>query len=305
MKILYTLLTTEPVDSLNINEKLAAAAEKLASTPADVIVSGLIDQATSFGLKVIAALILYGIGAWLIRKIKNILKRFFERKGTEPAISSFIQSLVSISLTVLLIIITIGTLGINTTSFAAVLTAGGMAIGMALSGTVQNFAGGIMLLIFKPFKSGDFIEALGFSGTVSEVNIVSTKLLSVDNRTLILPNGSLSNCTINNFSQNPIRRLEWKVDVEYGCSVEFTKSVIMDILKADSRILDKTFPGADDPFVRMGNMGQSGITFTARAWVKNNDYWNVNFDINETIYEKLPEKGIQFPYQQITVHINN
>ena len=214
------------------------------------------------------------------------------------------MSLVSISLTIILIILTVGTLGVNTTSLAAILAAGGMAIGMALSGTVQNFAGGIMLLVFKPFKAGDFIEAQGFSGTVSEVNIVSTKLTTTDNRVIVLPNGSLSSGTINNISQNPIRRLEWKIGVEYGSNIDQARKVILGILNADARVLHgKDAP--DEPNVKLSGLLDSSVEIQARCWVRTDDYWNLLWEVNELIYNELPKNGIDFPFPQLDVHLHN
>ena len=206
--IFQTSIPIIPADSLDLKGSAEKFVEKVTTTPADVLLKELGSDALQFGLKVLAALAIYFIGAWVIKRIKKLLGNIFERRKTDKAIASFTMSLVSISLTILLIILTVGTLGVNTTSLAAILAAGGMAIGMALSGTVQNFAGGIMLLVFKPFKAGDFIEAQGFSGTVSEVNIVSTKLTTTDNRVIVLPNGLLPSGTINNISQKPIRTLE-------------------------------------------------------------------------------------------------
>ncbi|MGN0190635.1 MAG: mechanosensitive ion channel family protein, partial [Candidatus Cryptobacteroides sp.] len=166
---LQTTVPIIPADSLDFKESAEKFVEKVTTTPTDVLLKELGNDALQFGIKVIAALVIYFVGAWVIKRIKKILGNIFERRNTDKAIASFTMSFVSISLTVILIILTVGTLGINTTSLAAILAAGGMAIGMALSGTVQNFAGGIMLLVFKPFKAGDFIEAQGFSGTVTDV----------------------------------------------------------------------------------------------------------------------------------------
>ena len=175
---------------------------------------------------------------------------------------------------------------------------------MALSGTVQNFAGGIMLLIFKPFKVGDFIEAQGFMGTVAEVNIVSTKLITVDNRVVILPNGAVSNGNINNISQKPLRRVDWTVNVEYGSDVKECMDVLTGLLKADERVLDASTEGAADPFVAVSGLTDSHVTFTVRGWVKSPDYWGVFFDINKAIYVELPAHGIKFPFQQVDVHLH-
>lgn len=294
------LQTTTVPDSLKtIDLDLAAIAEKIATTPTNELLGELLDKAVSFGLKVLAALIIYGIGAWLIRKVKNILARVFEKKGTDAAVASFAMSITSIALTLILIIITIGVLGIDTSSFAALLAGGGMAIGLALNGTVQNFAGGIMLLIFKPFKSGDFIEAQGYSGTVSEVTITSTKLVTTDNRVIIIPNGALSNGTINNYSDQKFRRVDITVDVEYGSSSEEVKRILHSLIKDDSRILNEPAP----PFIALSALKESGVQFTMRLWVNASDYWNVFFELTEEIYNELPKNGIQFPFPQLDINI--
>lgn len=298
------LLQTAPTDSLNVQEHLAAVAEKLATTPVTTLVSELIDKAVNFGLKLLAALAIYLVGAWVIRKVKGIVAGIFERKKTDAAIASFTQSIISIALTVVLIIITIGAVGVDTTSIAALLAGGGMAIGMALNGTVQNFAGGIMIIAFKPFKAGDYIQAQGYEGTVTEVNIVSTKLTTVDNKSIIIPNGILSNGTVNNFSDNVLRRLDWTVSVEYGSSAEETKEVLMSLLKNDIRILNAAKGAPADPFVALLSLSESSVKFVMRGWVHSADYWDVNFEINERIYEELPKQGIRFPFQQMDVHVH-
>ena len=294
----------EIADTLDLQKATAELVEKIATTPADQLLSDFADKAIGFGLKVLAALVIYFIGAWIIRKIKKLVHNIFIRRNTEHSIASFVESLVSISLTVFLLIFTISALGINTTSIAALLAAGGMAIGMALSGTVQNFAGGIMLLVFKPFKAGDYIEAQGFSGTVADVSIVNTKLTTTDNRNIIIPNGILSNGTINNYSQNVYRRVEWLVDVEYGVSSDQMKSVLKSILDDEKRIVYAPAAPAD-PMIALNALRDSSVQFVVRAWVRSEDSWSVLYDVNEVIYNRVPEKGIQFPYPQIDVHINN
>ena len=305
MKI-STLLQAVPADTLNaVQAEIAAVAEKLTTTPPSELLKDLIDSAVAFGLKVIAAFVIYFIGAWLIKKIKKILTRIFEKRQTDEAIASFIQSIVSIAMTIMLIIITIGALGIDTTSIAALLAGGGMAIGMALNGTVQNFAGGIMIILFKPFKADDFVEVGGYSGTVVEVSITSTKLRTTDNRIIIIPNGVISNGTINNYSHLPLRRLDLTVDVEYGTSAEKTCEAVSELIKADTRILTSSVEGAADPFVALSALKDSSIQFVIRVWVKSEDYWNVNFDLIAKIYEELPKKGINFPYPKLDVKIMN
>ncbi len=293
-------LQAAPADSLNqIQAELAAVAEKIATTPTNELIGDFLEKAISFGIKVLAAFLIYLIGAWLIKKIKGMLKRIFDKKGTDAAIASFTMSIVSIALTIVLIIVTIGTLGIDTTSFAALLAGGGMAIGMALNGTVQNFAGGIMILIFKPFKSGDYIEAQGFAGTVSEVTITSTKLTTVDNRIIIIPNGALSNGTINNYSDQIFRRVDITVDVEYGTSSDAVKAVLHSIVKEDARILSEPA----EPFIALSSLKDSSIQFTMRLWVNSSDYWGVYFDTIEKVYNELPKNGIHFPFPQLDINI--
>ena len=304
MKITY-LLQSQPLDSLDIQKELAAVAEKLSTTTVTDLMSELIDKAVSFGLKVFAALAIYLIGIWAIRKIKNLLSKIFTLKKTDAAIASFVQSIISITLTIVLIIVTIGAVGVDTTSMAALLAGGGMAIGLALNGTVQNFAGGLMIVTFKPFKAGDYIQAQGYEGVVSEVNIVSTKLTTTDNRRIIIPNGALFNDTINNFSEMTMRRVDWTINVEYGVSAEDTKKLFMDLLNSEPRILKKETGAPSDPFVALSALSASSVDFVLKAWVKSEDYWNVKFSMNEKIYAELPKNGINFPFPQMDVHVHH
>jgi len=278
----------------------------------------------TFGMKVLAALLIYMVGSWLISKIKKMLQRSFTRRNTERTIASFTTSAVTISLTVMLVIVTVSTLGVDTTSLAALLAAGGMAIGMALSGTVQNFAGGIMLLIFKPFKAGDFISAQDVSGTVMEVNITATKILTTDNRVIVLPNGALSNGSVDNYSARPLRRVDWNVSVAYGSDAEGCKSAILELLSTDKRVLqadtntDELYKEFDAknyqlsvigykmesipaPFVALSSLNSNDITFVVRAWVRSTDYWDVYFNMNETFYTELPKRGYEFAYPHVDV----
>ena len=284
----------------------------------------LMRSAIDFGLRVLVALIIYVIGIYLIRWVKKLLDKAYAKRKTEKTLASFITSFVSISLTILLIVITVSTLGVDTTSLAALLAAGGMAIGMALSGTVQNFAGGIMLLAFKPFKAGDFIEAQGFSGSVVEVNITSTKILTTDNCVVVLPNGALSNGTIKNYTGRPLRRVEWLVSVGYGTDAEAFKQAVLDMLNANERILKadtnmaKLYKELDiskyqlstvgykmkaipEPFVALKELNDSNITFVVRAWVRSTDYWDVYFGMEQLFYTELPKRGFSFAYPHVTV----
>jgi len=287
-----------------------------------------VEKLTQFGIKVLAALLIFVVGIFIIRWVKNGLKRMFDRRKTEKTIASFVSSFTSISLTILLIVITVSTLGIDTTSLAALLAAGGLAVGMALSGTVQNFAGGIMLLVFKPFKSNDFIEAQGVSGTVVEVNITSTKILTIDNRVVILPNGALSNGTINNYNGRPLRRIEWNVSVSYGVDASACRAAILAIVNSDERVLQADtnmkklykelkvseyqlstvnyrMDAIPAPFVGLKSLNSNDITFVVRAWVRANDYWDVFFALQERFYTELPPQGFTFAYPHMDVTMLN
>ncbi|MBO5719878.1 MAG: mechanosensitive ion channel [Bacteroidales bacterium] len=267
------------------------------------LLASMLDKLLIFGLKLLAALLIYFVGIWIIRRIRKMLGTVFQRRQTDTAIASFVQSFASVALTIILIILVIGTLGIETTSLAALLAAGGVAIGMALSGTVQNFAGGIMLLIFKPFKAGDFIESQGVSGVVDEVNITATKIHTPDNKIIILPNGALSNAIINNYSQMQYRRVEWIVGLDYGCDSRKVKTILRDLLMEDDRILTIVQGAPADPLIELSALADSSVQFVMRAWVKSENYWPVTYAINEAIYEELPAHGVNFPFQQMDIHI--
>ncbi len=260
-------------------------------------------SAIQFGLKVLAALAIYLIGSWLIRRVKKLLKKVFEKKKTEKALAGFVMSLTTVVLTILLIVITVGTLGVNTSSLAAVLAAGGVAIGMALSGALQNFAGGIMLLAFKPFKVGDFIEAQGYMGTVTDLTIVSTHITTPDNRAVIIPNGPLSSGNINNFSKHPIRRVDWTVAIAPGTDLDACRAKLVEILSSDARILNSKTEGAGDPFAAVLEFSESKVVLTVRGWVNAADYWGAFFDMNDRFYAELPKAGFGFAFPQMDVRI--
>ena len=289
----------------SLQTKGAEIAEILRNTPPKELIEEMVTSIIKFGLKLIIALALYLIGAWLIRKFKNVIARAFTRRGADATLTSFIQSLVTAVLWILLIMCMIGMLGINTTSLAALLAAGGMAIGMAMSGTVQNFAGGLMLLAFKPFKAGDYIEAQGFAGIVKSINIVSTKIITLDNREVILPNGALSNGTINNYSANPIRRIDLTVNVSYGSDADAVKTELMRIVIENEKTLNAETPGAEDPTVVLSDLKDSSVEFLIRVWVNSLDIREVRYAITEAIYKELPAHGISFPFPQLDIHLKH
>ena len=293
----------DTVGKTEIEKGLMKAIEDISTMSTEELLSSLFDKIIIFGLKLLAALLIYFVGIWIIKRIRKMLGVVFQRRQTDTAIASFVQSFASVALTIILIILVIGTLGIETTSLAALLAAGGVAIGMALSGTVQNFAGGIMLLIFKPFKTGDFIESQGVSGIVDEVNITATKIHTPDNKIIILPNGALSNAIINNYSQMQYRRVEWIVGLDYGCDSRKVKTILRDLLMEDDRILTIVQGAPADPLIELSALADSSVQFVMRAWVKSENYWPVTYAINEAIYEELPAHGVNFPFQQMDIHI--
>ena len=299
-----TLPVTEKFSPDSVAAKGAQLVETIRTTPADQLLEEAASAAIKFGLKVLLALVLYFVGAWLIRKIKKIIEKGFAKKNSDPTLSSFIQSLVTATLWVVLILAMVGTLGINTTSLAALLAAGGMAIGMALSGTVQNFAGGLMLLAFKPFKVGDFIEAQGYFGKIAKITIVHTKLITTDNREVTLPNGSLSNGIIDNYDSRSPQRLTVNFNVPYGTDFDELRSIVLELVKKSEKILyEDTTPGAKNPKVSLSSLDDSSVEVKLRVWIKPKDYKKVQYWLNENIYKELPKHGIQFPFPQMDVHL--
>ena len=266
--------------------------------------SNVVDYLTAFamtyGLRLLGAIIVLIIGWKIIGAIRRSLNRTMEKREMEPSLKSFLSSVLIILLRVMLIITVLSMLGVAMTSFIAILGAFGLAIGLALSGALQNFAGGVMILLFKPFRVGDFIDAQGYMGTVSEIQIVNTILKTPDNKTVIIPNGGLATGTMVNFSTEPQRRVDWTFGIAYGDDAEKAKVVIMALILADQRIL--TDP---EPFIAVGELADSSVNFTVRAWVNAADYWGVFFDMNQSVYQTFPQKGLNIPFPQMDVHMHN
>ncbi len=257
----------------------------------------LLDWGINAGGHIIGALLIFLIGRFLIRILNKMLARILERRHVDAGIQSFTKSLVNILLTVLLIVAIVNKLGVETTSFAALLASAGVAVGMALSGNLQNFAGGLIVLLFRPYKVGDWIESQGESGTVREIQIFHTILTTADNKVVYIPNGALSSGTIVNYSREDTRRIEWIIGVEYGENFDKIEDVTRRIIAADSRILD-----TPTPFIALHALDASSVNIVIRVWVKSEDYWGVYFDINKTIYAVYNKEGIGFPFPQLTVH---
>ncbi len=254
---------------------------------------------TEYGLRILGALVVLVIGLWIIKLITRGSHKLMDKSQVEPSLKTFTKSLISILLKVLLVISVLGMIGIKMTSFIAILGAAGLAIGMALSGTLQNFAGGVMILIFKPFKVGDFIEAQGHMGTVKEIQIFVTVLVTPDNKTIFVPNGSLANSSMTNFNRQQTRRVDWVFGIAYGDDYDKAKELILKLIGEDDRILPDPAP-----FVVLSELASSSVNLTVRVWVNFTDYWGVLFDLNEKFYKNAGAAGINIPFPQLDVHLD-
>ena len=288
-----------PSDSLKVLPKVAEITKGVAEGNVhwDQVITQMISWSLDAGKHILVALVVYLIGHYLIKLLNYLLARFLERRKVEISVQTFVRSFVSILLQVLLIISVVGALGVNTTSFAALLASFGVAIGMALSGNLQNFAGGIIILFLKPYKVGDWVEAQGTSGAVQAIQIFHTILLTADGKLIYVPNGAMSSGTITNYTLTPTRRVEWVIGIEYGEDVEKARKVVLDILQSDKRVKDDPAPT-----VVLSELNNSSVDMTIRCWVDNDDYWNVLFQTREKIYNTFNANGIGFPFPQVTVH---
>ena len=294
------ILMTEGNNSIGTGNDIVSELSNLDFSK--IAMNDVISYITQFGKNVLVAIIVYFVGRFIIKYTIKALRAVTQKRQVEASLTSFLNSLVSISLNVILAIIIIGILGIDTSSFLAVFASAGIAVGMALSGTLQNFAGGVLILILKPYKVGDYIEAQGFAGTVREIQIFNTVMATLDNQIIIIPNGPLATGSLKNSTTAPTRRVDIDVDVAYGADPDEVRQVLMNIIEADERIMRS---GVFAPFIPMTTMGTSGITFQIRVWVKSPDYWGVKFDTTEKVYRELGKAGIEIPYPQMDVHIKN
>lgn len=264
----------------------------------DLIVRKLVEFCITAGRHILIATIIFIVGKLLISLINRLVAKMLNRRHIDPSVQTFLRSLIKILLTLLLIVSVIGALGINTTSFAALLASAGVAIGMALSGNLQNFAGGLVILLFKPYRVGDWIEAQGVQGAVKEIQIFHTVLTMIDNKVVYIPNGSMSTAVVINYTRHETRRLEWTVGIDYGEDVSRAQKAIEKVLGSDSRILPDPAP-----FVAVTALADSSVNLVVRAWVKSADYWPVYHETLRKIYDTFNAENINFPYPQQTIHI--
>ena len=249
-------------------------------------------------IKIVIALAIYFIGRWVVRRILKLIDVAMQHRHVDTSLRSFTRNSVSAIFTLLLVLIVVSTLGINVTSLIAVASAATLAIGMALSGTAQNFAGGVMILLMKPSRIGDVISAQGQSGTVRDIKLFSTVITTADNQTIYIPNNSIATAIIDNYSKAELRRVDWTVGISYGDDVDVARKAVLAMLAADSRILKDPAP-----VVWVAALADSSVNLSIRAWVKNGDYWNVFFEHNEEFYKELPKHGLSFPFPQMDVHM--
>ena len=269
----------------------------LLSTKLDLFLDKLLDFSVNASKNIFIACLIYSIGCFIIKQINRLVAKILEKRKVEPSVQTFLKSLVKILLNMILAFAVISKLGVETTSFAALMASAGVAIGMALSGNLSNFAGGLIILVFKPFKVGDYIEGPDVNGTVKEIQIFHTILSTLDNRMIYVPNGILNNNAITNYSKQETRRVDWVFGVEYGEEIGKVRAVIQRIIKNDPRILD-----TPAPLIALSTLNASSVDITVRVWVKASDYWSVLFDINEIVYDTFNKEGINFPFPHLTVH---
>ncbi|MDE6311593.1 MAG: mechanosensitive ion channel [Muribaculaceae bacterium] len=303
--------------------------DMLKSLPVDELLQRLVSGIVSLAINLAIAVLVFYVGRFIINKIYRLIGNIMLHRKVDTSITSFTLSMVRIVLYFILIVTVIGILGIETSSFIALFASAGVAIGMALSGTLQNFAGGVLILLLKPYRIGDYIEAQGYAGTVREIQIFSTIISTPDNKSIIIPNGPLSTSSINNYSREDYRRVDWIVGISYGDSVDTAREKILEIIRSDDRIVkqfvedDRTMRGVAQPpvdptlakiilakvdrspVVRVNELADSSVNLKISAWTRTSDYWGVFYDINERIYKELPEAGINFPFPQMDVHISH
>lgn len=274
--------------------------KKNVSMDADKVMFELKDLVFEYGPRIVGAIVVLIVGLWVVKILLKGFGKAFDKSKIDASLKPFLNSLIGVVLKLLLVISVLGMLGIEMTSFIAILGAAGLAVGMALSGTLQNFAGGVMILVFKPFKVGDVIDAQGYIGSVAEIQIFNTIMKTPDNKTIIIPNGGLSTSSMVNFSSEEKRRVDWTFGIGYGDDVDKAKEVIKGLCDADNRILK-------DPevFIAVSELGDSSVNFAVRAWVNAPDYWAVYFAMNENIYKTFNKESLNIPYPQMDVHVHN
>ena len=295
-----TLVEEMTVQKDSLVKEVTETVEMLRETPVNEWLPQMVHQyVVPLAIRIVIALIVLIVGRWVIKLAKKWLANGLLSKRADATLHKFLSNLVSVVLNFVLIIIIIGILGVNTSSLVALLASAGLAIGMALSGTLQNFAGGVVIIMFRPFKVGDFISAQGQEGVVKEIQIFNTIITTVDNKVIYIPNGILSTGVMTIFNKEDTRRVEWVVSISYGDDFDRARAVLLKLCEEDPRILKSPEATAD-----IAQLNSSSVDIKVRAWVKPIDYWTVFFSMNEKVYKALPEEGLHFPFPQMDVHVD-
>ncbi len=323
LNFIQDLIPKAPTDSIpTTKEELTM----LKSLPLDELINRLISGIVSLAINIALAVAVFYIGKFLINRIYSFVMRILHRRNIDTSLTTFVLSFVKIVLYFILIVTVIGILGVETSSFLALFASAGVAIGMALSGTLQNFAGGVLILLLKPYKVGNYIEAQGYAGTVKEIQIFHTLIVTPDNKSIIIPNGGLSTGSINNWSKEKFRRVDWTVGISYGDNIKVARDTMIDILLTSPYVVKDNIhdfvmpdepdnqknashtPNADNkehaPSVVVTNLADSAVELKVRAWVPTSKYWDIYFSMLERFYNELPAAGINFPFPQLDVHFD-
>ena len=291
----------ETVQDTSVFAAMTESFQKMTSTPVSEWLPELVKTyLVPLGLKILAAIVVFLLGRWVIKLIKKWMANGLMSRHGDATLHGFLSNLVSVVLYFFLIMAIVGILGINTSSLVALLASAGLAVGMSLGGTLQNFAGGVLIIMFRPFKVGDFIAAQGREGKVSEIQIFNTHLLTMDNKEVILPNGALATGVMTNYSKQKTRRVDWVYSISYGDDYDKAKAVLRGLCDKDERILK-----SPEPFIELGKLNDSSVDITVRAWVNVADYWGVFFSMNEKVYKAFAEEKLNIPFPQIDVHMKS
>lgn len=272
----------------------------IANTDVNKYMDLAIQYGAEYGLRILGAIFIFVVGKWVAKKLSALIGKLMERSEIDVTLKEFIMSIINILLMIVVVLAAINNLGIDTTSFIAILGAAGLAVGLALQGTLGNIGSGVILILFRPFKVGDFITVSGESGTCKSITLFNTELLTPDNKVILIPNGSVASGSITNFSKMSTRRVDFIFGIGYDDDLKLAKSTIQEILNADDRILKDP-----ESFIGVGELGDNSVNFTVRVWVKATDYWGVHFDTIEKVKLTFDEKGISIPYPQLDVHFDS
>ena len=290
---------TQTLQDTTALSQMTQGIKYVATTPvSDWLPQMVHDYVVPLGLKLLAAIIVLLLGRWIIKLIKKWMANGLMSRHGDATLHSFLSNLVSVVLYFILIIAIVGILGINTSSLVALLASAGLAVGMSLGGTLQNFAGGVLIVMFRPFKVGDFISSQGFEGKVNEIQIFNTHVLTVGNKEVSLPNGALATGALTNYSKQGTRRVDWTFSIAYGDDYDKAKAVLRRLCDDDHRIQK-----SPEPFVELIKLNDSSVDITVRAWVDAADYWGVFFSMNEKVYKTFAQEGLNIPFPQVDVHM--